>query len=525
MHILFPTNIQLGDAKLLLCSGYGEEIAAALRSGERAADSFMGRSRVRSVPIDGRRMVVRRYAHGGLFGRFLGDVFISPRRAAREVEVARRALEKGVPTAVPIGVRLQRALGLFFRMDLLSEEIAGARALPEALLTAARNAKPSKGEIIRAVGAALRRLHDAGIYHADLQVRNIVLDDAGRAYIIDLDKAKLKERLSFAERLSNLRRLHRSAVKVGLIPSVISNMDVLRFIKAYADGDSTMLARLMRDFRARMPRYTIHRFFWRTGSVERNLRTERRATVSACIVTFNEEENIEDCLKSVSWADEIIVVDSFSSDATLDIARRYTDRIYQREWRGINDQRNFAASKATCDWILSIDADERVTPYLREEIERELSRPDCPYDGFYVRRKNFYLGRWMRFGGWYPEYRLRLFRRGQGRFVGMEPHDKIVCDGRTKKLKGELLHFSFKSLADQMERSNRYSTIQAQELLRRGCRLVLPRMVLCPIGDFVRAYILKLGFLDGVQGLISAVMLAFHVFLKYAKVRELQKQR
>ncbi|MEW6359769.1 MAG: glycosyltransferase family 2 protein [Planctomycetota bacterium] len=243
--------------------------------------------------------------------------------------------------------------------------------------------------------------------------------------------------------------------------------------------------------------------------------------VSVSVITHNEERNIRDCLESVRWAGEIVIVDSFSDDRTLEIAREYTDKVFQRKWTGINDQRNFALQKCTRDWALCIDADERVTPALREEIERVLQADDEQCDGYLIPRLNYYFGRWMKHGGWYPNHRLRLFRREKGRFGDNDPHDLVLLDGPTRKLRGDLLHHSFEGFDDQMERTNRYSEERARLMARRGVRLVVPRMILSPIANFIKVYLLQLGVLDGFQGFIAAVLSSFHAFLKYAKLWEL----
>jgi len=240
--------------------------------------------------------------------------------------------------------------------------------------------------------------------------------------------------------------------------------------------------------------------------------------VSVSVIAYNEERNIRDCLDSVTWAGEIVVVDSFSDDATLEIAKEYSDKVFQRKWTGINDQRNFALEKCTRDWVLCIDADERVTPALRGEIERVLKAGDGRCCGYLIPRLNYYFGRWMKHGGWYPNHRLRLFRRDKGRFGDNDPHDLVLLDGPTRTLRGDLLHYSFESFEDQIERTNRYSEERAHLMARQGVRLVVPRMLLSPFANFVKVYILQQGVLDGRQGFIAAVMSSFHAFLKYAKL-------
>ncbi len=248
-----------------------------------------------------------------------------------------------------------------------------------------------------------------------------------------------------------------------------------------------------------------------------------RATLSVTVVAFNEEESLRDCLESVKWADEIIVVDSFSTDRTVEIAREYTDKVIQREWPGIIQQKNFAMQQATCDWILNIDADERVSPELAAEIRTILERRTHAEVGYAMPRKTFYLGRWITHGGWYPGRKLRLVRRGCARHAGVNPHDHICADGPVGNLKGDLHHFTYKNLSDHLERINRYTTVGARELNAAGKGAAFLHMMVNPPARFLRMYFLRLGFLDGMPGFIVAVMAAYYVFLKYAKLREMRR--
>lgn len=248
-------------------------------------------------------------------------------------------------------------------------------------------------------------------------------------------------------------------------------------------------------------------------------------SLSVCVVTYNEEENIRDCLKSVAWADQIVVVDSFSSDKTTEICREFTDEVVQREWKGQIDQKNFALSHAKHDWVLLIDADERLSPGLIEEMKKELSKKNSEYNGFCFPRHVHYLGRWINHGEWYPDYKLRLFRKAKGRIGGVEPHDKVELTGRrVKYLRGDLWHFTYKNISAQVETLNRFSSISAQEMAKQG-RTFQPLQILSrPIIRFITGYIIRNGFRDGMPGLIIAVASSFYVFLKYFKLWELQNE-
>ena len=247
-----------------------------------------------------------------------------------------------------------------------------------------------------------------------------------------------------------------------------------------------------------------------------------RPQVSAIVVCFNEEDRIEDCLESLRWCDEIVVVDSFSTDRTAEICRRYTDRFIQREWAGFREQKAYAHSLATKDWVLSVDADERVTAELRQEIHDALSRHGREYAGFALPRLVYYLSRWWRRGGWYPDYAVRLFRRERGTLGGTDPHDKILVDGKIRRLNNPLHHYSYRNMDDHIERINRYTTIASRELEKAGGRWRWSDALLRPAARFVHSYIFKRGFMDGFAGFYVALTAAVYVFLKYAKLWELE---
>jgi glycosyltransferase involved in cell wall biosynthesis len=245
-------------------------------------------------------------------------------------------------------------------------------------------------------------------------------------------------------------------------------------------------------------------------------------TVSAIVVCFNEEERIEDCLESLRWCDEIVVVDSFSTDRTPEICRQYTGRFIQREWAGYRDQKAFAHSQATKDWVLLVDSDERVTPALRDEIQVSLARDGSECAGYAVPRLVHYLDRWWWRGGWYPDYDVRLFRRERAIWGGSDPHEKILVDGKVRRLKNPLHHFSYRNIEDHVQRINRFTSISSQELRKEGGRWRLSDAILRPAVRFFRSYVLKRGFLEGFAGFYVALTAAVYVFLKYAKLWELE---
>ena len=242
--------------------------------------------------------------------------------------------------------------------------------------------------------------------------------------------------------------------------------------------------------------------------------------ITATVITFNEEQNITEALESLAWADEIIVVDRESTDRTVEIARRFTDRVFIREWPGYSAQKNFAAQQAPCDWIFSLDADERVSPELAAEITRLKQAPESEAGGFEMPRLTFYLGRWIKHSGWYPDLKLRLYDRRHGRWRGDFVHEALEVDGRVERLNGNILHFTVRSASEHHTRLDRYTTLAAEQAHASGKRASVASLVLSPAGAFIRSYILKLGFLDGVQGFIIARFAAHYAFLKHLKLWE-----
>ena len=249
-----------------------------------------------------------------------------------------------------------------------------------------------------------------------------------------------------------------------------------------------------------------------------------RPTVSAIVVCYNEEENIGACLESVRWCDEIVVIDSFSTDGTVEICRRFTDRVIQKAWAGYRDQKAFAHSQATQDWVLLVDSDERVTPELREEIGQALARDKDEYSGYALPRLVFYLNRWWRRGGWYPDYDVRLFRRERATWGGTDPHEKIIVDGKVRRLRHPLHHFSYRNIDAHIERINRFTSISSRELRGSGRSWRLADALFRPAGRFFRSYFLQRGFMEGFAGFYVAVTAAVYVFLKYAKLWELETE-
>lgn len=241
---------------------------------------------------------------------------------------------------------------------------------------------------------------------------------------------------------------------------------------------------------------------------------------SVTVITLNEAANLAGALESVSWADEIVVVDSQSTDDTVRIARRFTDRVFVRPWPGYVAQKNFAAEQATHDWIFSLDADERVPPALASEV-RAILEQDPPAAGYRLPRVAFHLGRWIRSTDWYPDYQLRLYDRRRARWTGQYVHESVTADGPVSTLRGELHHYAYRDLAQHLRTMDRYTTLAARQMFENGRRAGWFELFVHPRLAFFRNYILRGGFRDGLPGLIVSAMNAQYVGLKFAKLWEL----
>jgi glycosyltransferase involved in cell wall biosynthesis len=243
--------------------------------------------------------------------------------------------------------------------------------------------------------------------------------------------------------------------------------------------------------------------------------------ISATVITFNEEDNIEGSLRSLHWADEIVVVDSGSTDGTLEICRKYTGRVIQRAWTGYVDQKNHAVDQSHNNWILSLDADERLSPELVEEI-LALRSAGFRQAGYRIPRVAWFMNRWIRHGDWYPDHQLRLFDRRLGRWQGGRVHESVKVRGAIGFTKGEIHHYTYRRLSDYIHRLETYSSLAAQDYRERGRAATPLRLVTHPAVTFLKTYLIKRGFLDGTPGLMVAVMGAISVYFKYAKLWELQ---
>jgi glycosyltransferase involved in cell wall biosynthesis len=244
----------------------------------------------------------------------------------------------------------------------------------------------------------------------------------------------------------------------------------------------------------------------------------RRYKLSAAIITKNEEDKVADCIASLFFADEIVVVDCGSTDRTAQIAGAGGARVVHNDWPGHVGQKNFALDQTTGDWTICLDADERVSKKLREEILLTLENPKA--DGYAIPRLVYYINRWILHCGWYPARKARLIRHGAGRWGGENPHDRLFVNGRVDALRGDVYHLSFDNVSEHLRTINGFTDIAANERAARNETAGFVSMTLRPVGTFLKMYFLKRGFLDGIPGLIISALSAYHVFCKYAKIWE-----
>jgi glycosyltransferase involved in cell wall biosynthesis len=248
---------------------------------------------------------------------------------------------------------------------------------------------------------------------------------------------------------------------------------------------------------------------------------QQRQSISVTLITLNEADNVGDCLESVKLADEIIVLDSGSTDGTPDICRKFTDRVYVTDWPGYGPQKTRALGYATCDWVLSIDADERVTDELRREIEQAVGA--AGHDAYSVPRSSSYCGRFLHHGGWWPDRVIRLFRRDKAQFSNSIVHETVLVDGSVGQLSSPLLHYTYRTLDDVVSMINRYSSASAEAMYRAGKRGGLGKAIGHGVWVFLRTYVFRLGMLDGREGFMLAVSNAELAYYKYLKLAGLHK--
>ncbi len=395
----------------------------------------------------------------------------------------------------------------------------------------------------------LRKFHQAGLYSGDMKDENILVEEGRQGagpepfdsstqlrtgsaqdrpaegwsfYLVDLERVEGYRKLSWRRRMKNLVQLDRTLGRKA------SRSERLLFLHSYMEKPSldraqwhTFITRILR-FEAKKDREYESRGLKQREKMPllaAKYEQSKRVQVSCCIISFDEEKNIRRCLESVKWCDEIVIIDSFSTDRTVAICREYTDWVWQRQWPGYVEQKRFVLSQATHEWVLNVDADEEVSPELQEEICAALAQDRGEIDGFYIPRLVYYLGRWW-WRGWYPGYRLRLFRKSKVRWGGVNPHEKAILQGRTGRFRSHLYHYTYEDIGDHLRALNSLTEIAARELYVRGKQVSFFNLCLRMLWRFIRVYFLRGCFLEGVPGFFVAVTSTFYVFLKYAKLWE-----
>jgi glycosyltransferase involved in cell wall biosynthesis len=245
----------------------------------------------------------------------------------------------------------------------------------------------------------------------------------------------------------------------------------------------------------------------------------QRPKLSVFIITKDEQDNIGRCLDSVHWTDEIVIVDSFSHDKTVEICKKYTNLVYQRAFTDFADTKNFAISKTTGHWLLSVDADEEVTKELKDEILQVISNDNQANAGFYIKRSSRIFGRWFGFSGTQDDYQMRLFKRDNASYT-QPVHEKVMVRGGVGRLKGLLLHYTYEDIGGYIKKMNQYTSMEADMLASNRSRVTTLSLFVKPPMQFLRLYILKKGFRDGVEGFIFCLFSAVYVFVKYSKILE-----
>ena len=409
-----------------------------------------------------------------------------------------------------------RRYGFLRRSFFVTREVEGAltaSARWEAILAEPdpRRRRAARRALATGLGDLFRRLHAAGLYHNDLKDVNVLVTDpplAPRFVLLDLERVRVLERVPRPRRLKNLVQLART-----LGPRATA-ADRVRFLRAYLGGAAVRAER-------KAWAVAVQRRAARKDRSRRRQAGRADPQLSCTLVCQNEAANIEHCLETIAWCDEIVVVDGGSTDRTMELARRFTERIISNPWPGYRAQKQFALDAARGEWVLNVDADERVTPELAAEIRAVLAAAPAQVNGFAVPRLVCYLGRWWYHGGWYPRRILRVVRRSAATWGGTDPHERAEVVGRIAPLRWPILHYTYRDISDHLRSVNKLTAVAAsQPGVPR--EVGFWRLLAEPLWRFIRAYLVRGGFLDGFPGLFVAATGAFYVFLRWAKVRERQ---
>jgi hypothetical protein len=436
----------------------------------------------------------------------------SPARRAFRNAAALTARGIGVPRA--LAAVEYRWAGVLRRSFFLTDEVAGADTadVAWARILADPGRRERRRRFAGALGAFFARLHAGGVYHADLKDVNVLVRAGAGApefVLLDLERVTIGPAVGADRRVKNVVQLART------LGTHASRTDRLRWLVAYL-GDVTRADR----------RAWVARILRAQASKERRrqrLPVPPGPRITCTVVCQDEAAQIARCLASVAWCDEIVVVDGGSRDATPEIARTHAARVLHNPWPGYRAQKQFALEWATGDWVLNLDADERVSDELAHEIRRALATVPGDVDGFAIPRLVSYLGRWWYRGGWYPRPVVRLVRRSRTRWGGTDPHDRAEVEGRVRRLHAPIFHYTYDDVTDHLRTVAKLTTVAAQQV-PAGRRVGVGRLVLEPAWRFFRAYVLKQGFREGVPGFFVAATDAFYVFLRWARVWDRERR-
>lgn len=431
-------------------------------------------------------------------------------------ENARRLATLGIAVPRALAAIEYRRAGVLSRSFFVTDEVADAVTADVAWRRILALEPGARHRVRRAFVVALGRffadLHARGVYHGDLKDVNVLVRDPTGTptfVLLDLERVAIGARVSATHRVRNVMQLGRTLGRAA------SRTDRLRWLRAYL-GDATRAER-----RA-----------W----AERTLRAQRRKdrlrgvdeptvgpTVTCTVVCQDEAAQIAQALDSVAWCDEIVVVDGGSRDATVEIARSRAARVLHNPWPGYRAQKALALGEATGTWVLNLDADERVSDELANEIRAALAETPGDVDGYAIPRLVSYLGRWWYRGGWYPRRVVRLVRRAHCTWGGTDPHDRAEVTGRVRSLRAPIFHYTYDDVHDHL-RSVAKLTAVAADQVRPGRRVGLGRLAVEPAWRFFRAYVVKRSFTEGLPGFFMAATDAFYVFLRWARVWDRERR-
>jgi Lipopolysaccharide kinase (Kdo/WaaP) family/Glycosyl transferase family 2 len=421
---------------------------------------------------------------------------VSPAVRAGRNATRLAALGFGVP--VVVAAVEERRAGLVRRSFFVTHEAAGLTAD----LWWQRAPAGARRHAARSAGALFRRLHECGVYHADLKDVNLLVHGTGDALdwtLLDLERVRFGP-LGDGKRLTNVTQLARTVGRHA------SRTDQLRFLRAYLGAAATPT--VVRTWIGRIARKVAAKD---RGKVPQATAV---AAISAAIVCQNEERHIRRCLESVGWSAERIVIDGGSHDRTREIAHECAAQVTQHAWPGYRAQKQFAFERTTQPWVLSLDADERVTPELAAEMRRAVECAPATVDGFAIPRWVPYLGRWWYRGGWYPRRVIRLVRRERARWAGVDPHDRLEVPGTVLPLTYPLVHYTYADVAAHLRTVVRFSEVAAAE--RAGRAVGAGRLLGEPCWRFLRSWVLRAGWREGFPGFFVAATDAFYTFLRFA---------